>query len=367
MLVETILQIGAFNYKTGNITNDIENNWNKVYENKQIPKNIEITFERFLKYYYQMYIEHKSNLPQSKITLSIFLKEILIKKVIMNLNKETTYDEFNQKINILLNNLNITIEFVKDVKDLKNDFSKLSEYTKRMKLLEPDIDKILILLSNKLGIEDTRIYQKIEFRTSKKNVSRIEKETRIQKNEKKNKLEKKNESSKEQLKKLQQEYDKLSKLYEKSKEDYKIVEEINDKLRDKLDEKKQNKSIEKYENIKELIETLDDNYLDYPLSTLYMLNRNDEKDIKRFKARINDLFLALAHYGIDPYMDENETNIFIIQEKDICQKYRINKDISTEKTNKGKYSLPGWKYNGKPIILPLVELVKEKKEGIKDE
>ena len=66
-------------------------------------------------------------------------------------------------------------------------------------------------------------------------------------------------------------------------------------------------------------------------------------------------------------MDENETKIFIIQEKDICKKYRLNKDISKEKTNKGKYSLPGWKYNGKMIILPLVELIKEKKEAMKNE
>lgn len=341
LLIETALQICAFNYKTGDVIEDVKKYWYALFSEKDIPNNIEHHFQKHLRYYYFLYSERNSKLPKDNKVLLIYLKELLIKKVIGNLNDGVTYTVFCNKIKNIFVESKINIPYQRDLDSLKDDFKNLKKYASQLKKIENYIDLIINVLAEKVGIENIYPLQKIEFDIHQPNDTNV--------------LNPKHEKTKS---------DETTVVVNKIDEiSYLALKEENTKLKEQIEYLK-NRNIdladkftsEKEKNIKDIIELLDSEELEYPLGNLYVLCNNAKSSEKKIKGYLNNFFIALEQNGIIPYNVKEINECIDIKEKDICCKYRINCDISKTKSKKGKYVLPGWQYDCKDIVLPLVEV-----------
>ena len=337
MLIETPLQICAFNYETGNVEQDIKKYWSCVFGEENIPSTLENHFKKYLKYYYYLYADHKSNLPRDNKVLFIFLKELMIKKIIINLSDGITYTAFCNKVKSIFEESQIKISYQRDLDDLRDDYKYLKRYYIKLKPIEKFLDLTIEMLAEKIGLENTYPLQKVKF----VDFSVEKKET------------------KKEIQEVQQENIALLSLKKEKEtllEQVEYLKKCNMDLVNRL-------NTEKEKNIKSIIENLDSEELEYPLGNLYLLCTSSKLDAKKIKGYLNNFFIGLEKNGIIPYALKELNKQLDIKDEDICYKYRINCDISKTKSKKGKYVLPGWQFDYKDIVLPLVEVEKEMEEG----
>ena len=96
-----------------------------------------------------------------------------------------------------------------------------------------------------------------------------------------------------------------------------------------------------------------------PLNELYLKSLEEDIKLEEIKTIIKNFLFIFNSMGINPYEIKNVGKTVQFDSDDANVVYSVNEKEIVEGINKGRLKYPGWKYNGKEMVLPLIVMESE--------